>query len=99
MGQKSEWRGKSGTILGDFMQYKPWHYGKLSLRGEGGSRSKNFFLVILVANLVYFHPLFTEFENLDPKVLNFADLSGWVGPQVLNFGHLEKIDVQRVKKL
>ena len=60
---------------------------------------ENFFLVILVANLVYFHPLFTEFENLDPKVLNFADLSGWVGPQVLNFGHLEKFDVQRVKKL
>ena len=65
----------------------------------GGSWSKKFFLVILVANLVYFHPLFTEFENLDPKVLNFADLPGWVGPQVLNFGHLEKFDVQRVKKL
>ena len=29
----------------------------------GGSGSKKFFLVILVANLVYFHPLFTEFEN------------------------------------
>ena len=44
MGQKSEWRGKSGTILGDFMQYKPWHYGKLSLRGEGGvSVEKIFF--------------------------------------------------------
>ena len=58
-----------------------------------------FFLVILIANLVYFHPLFTEFENIDPKALNFADLSGGGGPQVLNFGHLEKFDVQRVKKL
>ena len=55
--------------------------------------------MILIANLVYFHPLFTEFENLDPKALNFADLSGWVGPQMLNFGYLEKFDVQRVKKV
>ena len=43
MGQKSEWRGKSGSILGDFMQYKPWHYGKLSLRGEGGVLVEKFF--------------------------------------------------------
>ena len=48
------------------------------LRGQGGSGSKNFFLMILIANLVYFHPLFTEFQNLDPKALNFADLPGWV---------------------
>ena len=69
------------------------------LRGQGGgSGSKKFFLMILIANLVYFHPLFTEFENLDPKVLNFADLSGWVGPQVANFCHLENFDVQKVKK-
>ena len=58
------------------------------IKGTGGVRVEKIFLVILVANLVYFHPLFTEFENLDPKVLNFADLSGWVGPQVVNFGHL-----------
>ena len=33
-----------------------------SLKGVGGgSRSKFFFSVILIANLVYFHPLFTEF--------------------------------------
>ena len=52
-----------------------------SIKGVGGgSRSKKFFSMILIANLVYFHPLFTEFQNLDPKVLNFADLSGWVGP-------------------
>ena len=43
VGQKSEWRGKSGTILGDFMQYKPWHYGKLSLRGQGGGPGQKFF--------------------------------------------------------
>ena len=55
--------------------------------------------MILIANLVYFYPLFTEFENIDPKALNFADLSGWVGPQMLNFGYLENFDVQRVKKL
>ena len=72
--------------------------GKPVLRGQGGSGSKIFFLMILIANLVYFHPLFTEFENLDPKVLNFADLSGWVGPQVVNFCHLENFDVQKVKK-
>ena len=54
--------------------------------------------MILIANLVYFHPLFTEFQNLDPKALNFADLSGWVEPQVVNFGHLKKFNVQRVKK-
>ena len=72
--------------------------GKPVLRGQGGSGSKIFFLMILIANLVYFHPLFTEFENLDPKVLNFADLSGWVGPQVVNFCHLEKFNVQKVKK-
>ena len=54
----------------------------------GGSGSKKFFLMILIANLVYFHPLFTEFENLDPKALNFADFPGWVGPQVVNFGRL-----------
>ena len=55
--------------------------------------------MILIANLVYFHPIFTEFENLDPKALNFAGLSAWVGPQMLNFDYLEKFDVQRVKKL
>ena len=70
-----------------------------SVKGVGGGPGRNFFfLLILIANLVYFHPLFTEFENHDPKVLNFADLSGWVGPQVVNFCHLEKFNVQRVKK-
>ena len=54
----------------------------------GGSGSKKIFLMILIANLVYFHPPFTEFQNLDPKVLNFADFPGWVGPQVVNFGRL-----------
>ena len=44
----------------------------------GGPGRKFFFLMILIANLVYFHPLFTEFQNLDPKALNFADLPGWV---------------------
>ena len=70
----------------------------LCIKGTGGVRVELFFLMILIANLVYFHPLFTEFENLDPKVLNFADLSGWVGPQVVNFCHLEKFNVQIVKK-
>ena len=31
----------------------------------GGSRPKFWFYMFLVANLVYFHPLFTEFENFD----------------------------------
>ena len=69
------------------------------IKGVGGGPGRNFFfLMILIANLVYFHPLFTEFQNLDPKTLNFADLSGWVEPQVVNFGHLKKFDVQRVEK-
>ena len=61
----------------------------------GGSGSKKVFSMTLIANLVYFHPFFTEFENIDPKILNFADLSGWVGPQVINFGHLEKFKSQK----
>ena len=32
----------------------------------GGSRSKFCFLMILVGNFMYFHMLFTEFENFKP---------------------------------
>ena len=47
----------------------------------GGSGSKNFFLVILIGNLVYFHPLFTEFENLDLLTQNWRICRGGRGPR------------------
>ena len=62
-----------------FFQYFVNQLRLIPLKGVGGGPGRNFFFsVILIANLVYFHPLFTEFQNLDPKALNFADLPGWV---------------------
>ena len=99
-GELKHFLGNFCIRFSSFFQYFVNQLRLIPLKGVGGgSRSKKIFLMILIANLVYFHPLFTEFENLDPKVLNFADLSGWVGPQMLNFGYLENFDVQRVKKL
>ena len=54
--------------------------------------------MILIANLVYFHPLFTKFENSDPLTPKLADLSGWVGALEVILGHFEKFNVQKVKK-
>ena len=48
------------------------------IKGRGGGQGRKFFLVILIANLVYFHPLFTEFENSDPLTPKLADLLGLV---------------------
>ena len=52
----------------------------------GGTRSKFWFYVILVANLVYFHPLFTEFKNFDPLAQNWPICRGGWG---LSGGHFE----------
>ena len=38
--------------------------------GQGQIHEKLRFLVILIANFVYFHLLFTEFENSDPLTQN-----------------------------
>ena len=42
--------------------------------------------MILVANLVYFHPLFTEFKNFDPLAQNWPICRGGWG---LSGGHFE----------
>ena len=52
----------------------------------GGTRSKFWSYVILVANLVYFHPLFTEFKNFDPLAQNWPICRGGWG---LSGGHFE----------
>ena len=66
------------SLLGTFFNMPGVVITACPIKGTGGSRSKFYFLVILLANLVYFHPLLTELKNLDPKVPNLANLSGWV---------------------
>ena len=49
------------------------------LKGVGGEVPIEFFFpLILIVNLVYFHLLFTKFQNFDPLTPKFADLLGWV---------------------
>ena len=52
----------------------------------GGAQAKFCFYVVLVANLVYFHPLFTELKNFDPLAQNWP--IGW-GGWGLSGGHFE----------
>ena len=44
------------------------------IKGVGGGPAQKYeksrFLVIMIANFVYFHLLFTEFENSDPLTQN-----------------------------
>ena len=57
----------------------------------GGSRPKFWFCVILVANLVYFHTLFTEFENFDPLAQNSRICrGGWGLLEYWFYGNLAK---------
>ena len=78
-GELKHFLGNFSIRFSLFFQYFVNQLRLIPLKGVGGGPGrKNFFLMILIANLVYFHPLFTEFQNLDPKALNFADLSGWV---------------------
>ena len=52
----------------------------------GGSRSKFWFHVFLIVNLMYFHPLFTELKNIDPLAQNWRICRGGWGPPGGHFG-------------
>ena len=65
----------------------------------GGSRSKFWSEVILVANFVYFYLLFAELKNLAPLAHNCRICRGCQGPWGIILGLLERFDKQRVKKV
>ena len=64
----------------------------------GGSRPKFWFYVILVANLVYFHLLFTEFENSDPLTQNWRICPGGWGLPGVHFRPFGEICWQKSQK-
>ena len=47
--------------------------------GPGQNHEKSRFLVIKIANFVYFHLFFTEFENSDPLTQNWRICPGGWG--------------------
>ena len=64
----------------------------------GGPRSKFCFCMFLVANLVYFHLLFTEFQNFDPSPQNCRICRGGWRVQGVILGSLARCDDQIVIK-
>ena len=69
------------------------------IKGVGGGPAQKYeksrFLVIMIANFVYFHLLFTEFENSDPLTQNWRICRGGCGPRGGREGHFRPFcDIQ-----